>query len=175
MIARINIIKIVLDHFKTLRTFRSDSKTMSFGDILLFIIAPLGIAFFLVYNGFTFEKQLGNLIAAVAIFGGFLFNLLAIIYGQLESIEKRNSEEYDSFFELRKEFIAEIHINISFAIVLSVFLIIGLLLATIDVPIEPIEKVLKKVVLVLDYFLLILFFLTLLMVLNRIYILLKRS
>jgi len=175
MFTRINILKIISDHFKTLSLFNGASKTMAVNDIILFLLIPLSIAIYLVLNGYTFDEQLGNLIAGISIFGGFLFNLLAIIYSQLENIEKNNQNETDDLYNLKKRFVNEIHINISFCIVLSIFIVFGLFLSTIDFPIKELNYVFNKIIIGVDYFLLLLFSFSLLMVINRVYILLKRN
>lgn len=177
MLTRINILKIILDHFRTLREFKSESKYISLNDTILFFIIPIIIASILTFNGFSYENQLSNLIAGIAIFGGFLFNLLAIIYSQIENIENYNSKNNDdsNLFELKEKFVKEIHVNISFCIVLSIILILTLFLTTIDIDIFGLGEILKKIIIGLNYFLLILFLLSLLMVINRVYVLLKRK
>lgn len=145
---------------------------MNWKDILLFIIFPLFIAIFITYKGYNFDKQISNLIAIVSIFGGFLFNLLAIIYGQISNI-KADAEKEDS--DLKKKFVKEIHVNISFCIVLSLSIVIFLLLSTIDIPEYEYYLFFKKVLTTVNYYLMILFLLTLLMVLNRVYVLLKKD
>ena len=175
MFARINILKIVIDHFRTLTSLSSSSKMMTLNDVFLFLLLPLGISIYLVLNNYTFEQQLGNLIAGISIFGGFLFNLLAIIYSQLENIEKNNQNLNDEFHSLKKKFVDEIHINISFCIVLSILIVTGLFLSTIDFPIQKLNPLFKNIIIGLDYFLLIIFSLSLLLVINRVYILLKRK
>ncbi|MDT0644979.1 hypothetical protein RM553_19255 [Zunongwangia sp. F363] len=172
MLSRINIFSIIKDHFKTLRSLNQSYKFINFKDFLLFLLFPLIIASIVTYKGYSFKDQLGNLIAAVAIFGGFLFNLLAIIYGQIDKIQNDAEKEDDN---LKKRFVKEIHINISFCIVLSILIVISLLLTTVDIPNFRGEIILERMITGTVYFLLILFVLTLIMVLNRVYILLKKD
>ncbi len=172
MLARINIISIIKDHFGTLRSLNSTKNRISWQDLVLFIVTPILIAIILVCKDLTFEKQLGNLIAAISIFGGFLFNLLAIIYSQFDKIEiDANKEDND----LKKRFVKEIHINISFCIVVSILIVMTLLLSTIDIPKFQYDWLLNKIIIGINYFLMSLFLLTLTMVLNRVYILLKKE
>lgn len=176
MLSRINIFKIITDHFNTLKIYKSESKYMSFGDTLLFIIIPLLLACYLSYKGCNFESQLSNLIAGISIFGGFLFNLLAIIYSQLENIENNNNKIEDkNLLKLKEQFVNEIHVNISFCIVLSIIIVLTLLMTTIDFSYFTNYLILNKIILGLNYFLLLIFLLSLLMVINRVYILLKRK
>lgn len=172
MFKRINIIRIIIDHFRTLRKLGSSSRWIHWKDMILFIFLPLTIAVILSGNGFSIVEYIGNLIAAISIFGGFLFNLLAIIYSQIDKIKTDADREND---KLKKTFVKEIHINISYAIVLSLLIVVVLI--SFSVPMRPLEYgwLMKRVSLGLIYFLLGHFLLTLLMVLNRVYILLKKE
>lgn len=172
MLDRINILKIIKDHLGTLRSLNQSSNRIYWKDFLLFFIFPFIVSSFLIWKEYSFEEQLGNLIAAISIFGGFLFNLLAIIYSQMENIKKDAKTEDD---KLKTRFINEIHINISFCIVLSILIVVTLLLTTIDIPKFEYLMVIEKFIVGLNYFLMILFLLTLTMVLNRVYILLKKG
>lgn len=172
MLERINIISIITDHFKTLKSLNQKSNWVNGKDLLLFIGLPLTLSILLTCKGYSFKDQLGNLISAISIFGGFLFNLLAIIYSQIDNIEKdANNENSD----LKKKFVKEIHSNISFCIVLSIFIVITLLLTTIDIPQFQYDWIIKKAIIGVNYFLMSLFLLTLTMILNRVYILLKKN
>lgn len=172
MFKRINIISIIKDHFKTLRSLNQSYNFIHWKDIILFIVIPLSIAFLITYKGYNFKEQIGNLIAATAIFGGFLFNLLAIIYSQINNI-KEDAEKEAS--KMKKKFVKEIHTNISFCIVLSIFIVLSLLLTTIDLPDFKFRKIIEKIFIVINYYLMIIFVLTLMMVLNRVYVLLKKD
>lgn len=172
MLERINIISIIKDHFKTLKSLNQKSNWVNGKDFLLFIGFPLILSGFITFKGYDFKEQLGNLIAAISIFGGFLLNLLAIIYSQIDAIEKDAENEHN---ELKKKFVKEIHSNISFCIVLSILIVITLLLTTIDLPEFEYNWLLIRIIIGVNYFLMILFLLTLVMVLNRVYILLKKN
>jgi hypothetical protein len=150
----------------------SNSGNIYWKDLLLFIVFPLIFAGTLSYVGFSIKPFIGNLIAAIAIFGGFLFNLLAIVYSQIDKI-KTDAETENS--GIKKRFVKEIHINISYSIVLSILIVAVLICSTIVLPSFQYDWIIKKIVLGLIYFSLFHFFLTLLMILNRVYILLKRE
>lgn len=176
MLSRINVYRIIKDHFGTLRSLNQKSKRMYWKDFILFVIFPNVLAIGLAYKDVSLDKYVGNLIAAISIFGGFLFNLLAIIYSQLEKIklDTKSTKDEDNR-KLKLKFVNEIHINISFNIVLSLFIVLTLIACTIEIPQIAFRKFLKELILYFNYFLLILFFLTILMVVNRIYILLKKD
>lgn len=172
MFKRINIFGIIKDHFKTLRRFDSKSKIIYWKDLIIFIGIPTIIGVLLAYKGFSIKPYIGNLIAAISIFGGFLFNLLAIIYSQIDKIKSDANQENNL---LKKIFVKEIHVNISYSIVLSLIIILVLFCCTATFPSFKYDWLVKKICLGFTYFLLIKFLLTLLMVLNRIYILLKKD
>jgi uncharacterized membrane protein len=172
MLSRINITSIITDHFKTLRSLSQKSKRIYWQDFILFIGLPAIVASALTYKGYTLIKQVEGLIAAISIFGGFLFNLLAIVYSQMDKIQQDANEEKNF---LKKKFVTEIQANISFCIVLSIAIVLALLLTTIDIPKFEYDWLIKKIIIGIDYFLLILFFLSLVMVLNRVYLLLKKN
>lgn len=73
MLDRINILKIIKDHLGTLRSLNQSSNRIYWKDFLLFFIFPVIVSTLLVWKGYSFKEQLGNLIAAISIFGGFLF------------------------------------------------------------------------------------------------------
>lgn len=168
MLRRINVLNIIKDHFKTLRNINSSSNIPTFWDLLLFLALPLCISFFLTKNGVLLDEHLTDIITAVSILGGFLFNLLAIIYSVIDKLKADANSD-----EVKKVFVGEIHINISYNILISIFSVAFLILYSYAKA-HPV-KILSSVLLGLNYFLLINLFLTLLMVLNRIYILLKRD
>lgn len=180
MMQRINIYRIVKDHLKTLRSLNQSYNFINIGDFLLFFIFPSIISLTLTLLSYNFIKQLDNLIASISILGGFLFNLLAIIYSQIENIKTDveklgNNDKNKIEREIKNKFINEIHSNISFAIVLSLFLILSLLSITIEIPEFKYKTLVENIFIFINYFLMQLFTLTLLMIINRIYILLKKT
>ena len=172
MLKRINILSIVKDHFGTLTKLDSKSKGVYWKDLILFVGSPVTIGVWLAYIGFSIKPFIGDIIAAVSIFGGFLFNLLAIIYSQIDKISDDANNEKN---ELKKIFVKEIHINISYSIVLSLLIIIVLIACTAQLQSFQFDWFVKKIALGFTYFLLGKFILTLLMILNRVYILFKKG
>lgn len=172
MLKRINPHKIIKDHFNTLRRFDGNNKRISLSDFLIFIVFPFIISTILSIKEYSINSFVGNLLTSVAIFGGFLFNLLAIIYNLIDKIRDDANNENNG---IKKLYIKEIHINISYSILLSIFVTIILVFYTIDIQLFTNNYLIQRIALGLIYFLFINFFLTLMMVLNRMYILLKRE
>lgn len=172
---RINVGRIILDHFKTLRSLNQSYNFMNIGDIFLFLVLPFVIAIITTLNGYNFQNHLSDLIATISILGGFLFNLLVVIYSQIENIKSDLNDSANHEKIVKNKFVNEIHINISFAIVLSLFLLITLLSTTIDMPEIFPQKETEFFLVFVNYFLMCLFTLTLLMIISRIYILFKKN
>jgi len=101
--------------------------------------------------------------------GGFLFNLLAIIYGLMDKLKADSKDD-----PIKMRFVKEIHVNISFNIFLS-FLLLLLLIIYSCQPNNNCFSITDYIFSFLIYFLLILFVLTMLMILNRIYIIMKKE
>jgi hypothetical protein len=149
MLTRINITQIITSHLKTLRGL-GQKKGIAIIDLLLFIIIPLISALLLAFFNIGFKSLASDIITAISILVGFLFNLLAIIY---TSIDKIKIEGRDS--EIRKQFVLELHSNISYNILLSISHIPLLLIYKLDVD----ELWFDEFLIGINYFFLLSFFL----------------
>jgi hypothetical protein len=135
---------------------------------------PLVLAILITYfNLFDLRGQVANLLTVVGITGGFLINLLALIYNVIDSVRK----EYPAD-AVKTIYAKEIHANISFGIVLSMFCCLLLLIYGLKLPSSfkswlstypQILPITKQVIEGFLYFLLGIFFLTLLMIIKRIF------
>lgn len=170
MLSRINFFKIIKGHFETLRNLNQTSKTIYWQDFLLFLIFPLVISGIFTFLNIGFKSQITNIIAAISILGGFLFNLLAIIYNSMENLERDSKRS-----KIKRKYIKEIHSNISYNILLALFSVIFLIIYNIELNPSFLTKIFNKSLIFINYFLIISFLLTILMVLNRVYILLNRN
>jgi len=164
MLGKINVLKIIGDHLKTLRSLRTGKVLWS--EIALFFIFPLAISIYSVYfQCFSFDSgQVNILIASLSILAGFLFNLLAMIFGAMDKLKENASGD-----DIKLALVREIHINVSFSILLSVICIILLLFYDCQI------ALLKPFFNMMAFFVIISFFLTLLMVLKRIYIIMSKD
>lgn len=175
MFSRIDIRKIVNAHFATLRNI--NAKGISFTDIFLFIIIPFGISLLLIYFNISIKSQVSNLVTALSILAGFLFNLLAVIHTSLGKIKSKIRKKEEQKKSTKFIFANEIHSNISYNIIIALFLIIFLVMYGFDIKInsEICNCYFDKFFNFICLFLLIHFILTLFMILNRIYILLDKE
>lgn len=170
MFNRIKLWPIIKAHLKTLRSINRpvEDTSIYWRDLTTFFVAPLIIAITLYIMKLNLNSQVSNLIAIISIFGGFLFNLLAIIYTYLDKIKT------DTTDKVKQIFAKEINANISFCILLSI-LVVLLLLAYSLIPSSVILFIVcaRRYIEFIIYYLLILFFLTLFMVLSRVFVLLQ--
>lgn len=175
MLSRIDIRKIIIAHYRSLSSL--NSKGTSYSDIFLFIIVPILISFGLTYSNISIQNQVPNLITAMSILAGFLFNLLAIIHTSLGKIKQRVKNKNDKKNLIKFRFANEIHANISYNILVALFLIIVLVIFAFDIKSNNItfNCVFIKSLNFICLFLLSQFLLNLLMILNRIYILLDKE
>jgi hypothetical protein len=189
---KIQIGKIVNSHYKTFYVLENENEKISYSSYILYLLIPLAGAIILTYFGYTMESEINNLIAAISIFGGFLFNLLAIIYTQVDKIliaiekdEIKAEKGKKGIFDTTKDdlknkriFAKEINSNISYSIIVALTIIIFLLLLNVDLPKTTLfnyTHFMKMVFIGINYFLLSHFILTLLMIISRVYILLSRD
>lgn len=141
---------------------------VQFSDILAFYVLPLLLAI-LVYRGFDdnfLMRQSTNLLTAVSIIGGFLFALFAYIVGVIDKLIQNGSRNV-----IRNRFAKEIHVNIAYSILISLVSICQLLsLGFIKTSVTGWEVYGKAFALIMVYFVLIHFLFTLVMVVNRVFI-----
>ncbi|MEG0188129.1 MAG: hypothetical protein RR447_09105 [Algoriella sp.] len=175
MFSRININKIIIAHYKSLSNL--NDRKIAINDLIIFILFPILIAIVLIYYNISIKSQVANLITALSILAGFLFNLLAIIHSSLEKIRDEIRQQNLEENSLKYKFANEIHANISYNILIAILTIVTLVVSGLNIEFN--NKTLKYISFCLlnsiCYFLLIHFLLTLIMILNRVYILLDKE
>lgn len=155
ILIKINVGRILAGHFKTLRNHNTGK--VEFDDVFTFLILPIIGASTLSCFGIQLNDSATNIIiTTLSILVGLLFNVIVIIF----DIIKRDSSK-----KMKNELLNELLTNISYSIVISILIICVTLLTYIDI--ATIRSVATWVV-----FLLIgNYFLTVLMILKRVYIL----
>ena len=165
MLDKINVIGIVGDHIRTLRNYGTDRPSVS--DLLLFFGVPGVVAIILLhFYGILSPPLTASVTTLLSIFAALLFNLLLIVYdvtGRREEEEDRN--------KLKQEVLREVFSNISFAILVAICAIVSILNLLLFEEIYTAQQVLS----VLSFYLVVLFLLTLLMLLKRVHVLLRRE
>jgi hypothetical protein len=120
MLDKIDITQIVKGHFSTFRDYGTGK--VSYSDYILFIAAPLALSLLGIWKGFAFGAMAVNgLLTAFSIFAGLLFNLLLMVLSFLQSTQ---GSATDRTLIIRKNLLREITSNLSFAILVSVLIVI---------------------------------------------------
>ena len=154
VLTKINIGRIVTSHLKTLRN--DNTGKVGFDDLLTFLILPIIGASCLSYFHIELNDSATNIIiTTLSILVGLLFNVIVIIF----DIIKRDSTK-----KLKNRLLNELLTNISYSIVISILIITITLLTFID------NRYLKIGSTWFVYFLIGNYFLTVLMILKRMYI-----
>jgi hypothetical protein len=154
--SKISVGRIVKDHFRTLKNDNDPNRGILIGDLLLFFGLPGIPAYLLAYFEIFLDKEfIEILIGALSIFVGLFLNVLVLIIDLTKSEETIN---------LKKRLGNQLHSNISFSILLSLFAIIFCLASLGDFHINFL-----KLTNLISYFLLFSFMMHLLMVLKRVY------
>ena len=150
---KINILKIIKNHLKTL--VNDNDKKPDFSDWLVFLLIPLFSAGVLTYFDVKLSDKLTNLvITTLSILVGLLFNVVVILF---DIIKRDNSKN------LKNRLLEEILTNISYSIFISLIIIFFTVLSFFD------NYIWLKIMLFITYFLLTHFSLTILMILKRVY------
>ncbi|WP_433632124.1 hypothetical protein [Chryseobacterium cucumeris] len=175
MFSRINISKIITAHYKSLSSL--NGKGITFSDTIIFIVLPLIISSYLFYKDISIKSQISSLITALSILAGFLFNLLAIIHNSLGKIKEDIKIQNTDSNSLKLKFANEIHANISYNILIAIISVVSFVLYGLNIELrdQNFNKLLLSSLNFICCFLMIHFLFTLLMILNRIYILLDKE
>jgi hypothetical protein len=164
MSLKIDVSDIIRDHFSTLRSDRRSG--VSLVDLLLFVGLPALVAGLMSWLGVTLDAgAVSVLITALAIFTGLLFNLLLLAHGLI-----RRAADQSNAAAADKQLLKEIYVNISYSILVALSALVGLL-----IKIVILNHWVVIVLSLVTYFLVGNFLLTLLMVLKRIHVLLRRE
>ncbi|OFY16577.1 MAG: hypothetical protein A2X02_05410 [Bacteroidetes bacterium GWF2_29_10] len=155
MFNKINIFKIISNHFNTLQN--DNTKKCEFDDILTFLILPLLVSVGLYWFDFELKENAINIIiTTLSIFVGLLFNIIVILF---DIIKRDNTKK------LKNEILRQLLTNISYSIFISILIIIVILTTYIK------NECVHLIATVIVYFLIGHFFLTILMILKRMYFL----
>jgi hypothetical protein len=169
--SKIDVIPLVARHLDSLRDHSTGERSWS--DVVLFFGIPLTISAVAFYFSWLITlESLNSVLGAFAIFAGLLFNLLLLIY------TFSTDEHPKSLARVRGELILELHDNIAYSVLVSIFIVLLALLGTAllkhnDGIVNPgrVGRYLTAVI----TFLIANFFLTLLMILKRIHTMLRNK
>jgi hypothetical protein len=118
LLDKIDVRPIIADHVDTFRDFGTHKRSAF--DILLFFGLPVAIATVALWSGIRIQAiAVGGILTASSIFVALLPNLLLMV---LTFLQNTRGESADRFLQIRKRFLREIAINISFSLILSLAL-----------------------------------------------------
>jgi len=179
MSSKINITKIIKDHWNTLYNYRTNR--FSVADLLQLFVVPtiLGTTFALFVPGTVpINSNFFNAaLTSLSIFAGLLVNVIVLIYDAIQKTVKNNQSTNNN---VRIKFLGELSANISFTIVLSIISIaVFLVISSVNVDemstiiSNETRKVINRVVSSIVYSIVLIFLSHLLLVVKRIYHLLR--
>jgi hypothetical protein len=153
ILEKINVGKIIFKHIETLKNYNTNK--LGFDDFITFILLPLIGTGLLIYFDIGLNDRATNIIiTTLSILVGLLFNVIVIIF----DIIKRDSTK-----KIKNKLLEELLTNISYSILLSILIIVFTLLTYIN------NELSKTIFTGIVYFLIGNYFLTVLMVLKRMY------
>jgi len=153
MLNKINICKIITNHFATLHN--ESTGKFGFDDFFTFLLLPILISVALsIFNISLTDSAITIIITTLSILVGLLFNVIVIIF----DIIKRDGTK-----RLKNRILNELLTNISFSIILSIVIIIFTLVTYFT------NKYVEIVSTGFVYFFLCVYFFTVLMIIKRMY------
>ena len=189
MLEIIDPTKIVRDHLKTLESEKTRSIHLPY--VILFFGTPIVSSTLAIYLDLRLDKDAVNLFVTIfSIFIGLLFNLLLLIFDIKQKAKDKNSllaQQVQSNqpvippslgnsqvnYEKLSKVLKQVYSSISFAILISIFDIILLLLHFIGEKFN--QRILVQAISWISYYFMIVFVLTLMMILKRVYLLIDQE
>ena len=162
---KIRVFKIISGHFST---FKNDNKEcVSPYDYITFLIMPLIAAILITFKFKIMIEDISVLLTVFSIFAALLFNfLMLIIQAKDNAILKEQNPAYKFDKDKYMQCINQTYYNVSFANLLSVFIIILLWITSI---LTCTEGMVYEIIITIIWFSMIMFFLDLIMILKRIF------
>lgn len=169
-LARINLLEVVYAHVRTLREL--GQKGVNYGDVAFFFVFPAVLSIPLAYYfSPQLHKQDTDLLTAVSIIGGFLFSLLGMTSQIVDKVKNEVAEGKPNNIT-KRIYAKEIHSNVAFGILMALASVLTLVIyGFMETPVAKQWKI-ESVLAWFNYFLLITFFLTLLMIVKRLFVIL---
>lgn len=126
MSSKLNVSEIIAGHFKTLR---NDSGVLVFADRVVFFLLPFVAGFIFCFFEIRIkESVLSLLVNFGAIFTALLLSVLVLVYDQQGKVSQQSSKSV--VIDSKKALLHDLHYNISFSILCSIFLVVACLIAS---------------------------------------------
>lgn len=126
MNAKINICSLIKGHIKTL--YDASTKKLDCSDIVTFFALPAVVGILCSFLGISLSIDIISLLVNFgSIFTALLLSVLVLVYDQVGKVtEKLNDDnnKNDSMLKLKSRLLQDLYFNISYSMILSLFLII---------------------------------------------------
>lgn len=172
MLDKINVTKVVCDHFKTFRNY-STNKLRPYDLILFFIIPIVAAILLLSFGGVLPQNLVGVIVTSLSVFTGLLLNLLMVSFNASQNFGHSPHEDGKRRQDTRNMLLREVISNVSFAVLIAI--ITTVLVLCFGIIGNKVASCIIKTFSLFIYFLGALFFLTLFMLLKRVYSLLSND
>jgi hypothetical protein len=128
VLRKIDITPILRDHIQTLRDSRTGK--LSYSDLLLFFLLPIVLAGIAAWKNVQLRAiAVTGILTASALFVALLLNLLVMVLTYLRATQ---GDPADQSLQLRKTFLREIAVNLSFSILVALALVATALIALFE-------------------------------------------
>lgn len=125
---KINIRGILSGHIDTLKDATTGKKSII--DLCVFFGLPLLSATIFLLCESNLSKEIASLLVNFgSIFTALLLSVLVLVYDQSNKLKEKNSQ--DILFSVRKDLLDELYYNISYAVIVSIVLVLSCLIHTI--------------------------------------------
>ena len=163
-LSKFNVGDVISNHLKTLKDQRKNKYSLY--DIVFSFVAPLVIAILLSSFGHPITtSSVGVIVTAFSVFAAFLLNILVVLFTMFERAKDDNGDSQKSYnSDLKRIVIKETYHNISFALLLSIFIVVLMILLILLPSIYLLTDLLAGI----GDFLIFIFIATILLILKRI-------
>ncbi len=165
---KINVFPLAKDHLATLSDYSRNRRSIV--DYFLFLVLPVVFGGVIVWFGFGFRSDAVNgFLSTFSILVGLLLNLLVLVLTVASG-----QAHFSADTKMRKTLLQQIFVNICFAVLVSVVVVITALVALSYMRSEPGATTGKIATFILSSFT-VNFMLTMLMILKRMYAAMQRE
>lgn len=131
MSSKINVLEIIVGHWKTLE--HNGTGKVSLSDVITFLIIPFGLAILTIIFEFKFTSDLTSLLVNFgAIFTALLLSVLVLVYDQSTKLEDNKPDsEADVSYSIKRTILDQLYYNICYSIIVSVILVVSCFIESI--------------------------------------------
>ena len=169
--SKIDVKDIIRSHFKTLKNYQNGKYSTK--DILTFFVFPLIISILLTMKSVVTKDGIPIILTVFSIFAALLFNFLILIMDIGRKVKQKGVAEIVDAKKQKatEELIKETYCNVSFSILVALFVVCFSLVFVVGIT----NIIIKWMLSLILYWLIFIFIMTLFMILKRIFRLLNNE